>query len=480
MMRKAAKRDGDGEPLRRLAELEAENAALRRRAADTAAEAERRIDDLLEGIGEAFYALDRDWRFITFNRAAERYFGRPRETMLGRRIWDLFPWTEGSDLRRRMEELMESGGSDSFELDSVAVPGRRVEFHFFPFRGGLGLAFRDWTERWKAEAGLRESEERFRTMADSAPALIWMTDADGRIVFANRHYEEVFGLSMEELRGNGWKRIVHPEDAEAFTARFMEAFVLRAPFKGEVRVHDRDGRTRWLRCEGAARFDDAGAFLGYTGCNVDVTDAKLAAERQQLLVDELNHRVKNTLATVQSIAAQSFRGEGAAEKARTLFEARLLALSKAHDVLTRESWQGADLWAVVREAIEPHRGGERFRVRGPALRLSPREALALAMGLHELCTNAAKHGALSNGTGEVLLDWTTADRRLRLRWEERGGPAVTPPSRTGFGTRLIERGLARELDGEARLLFEPAGLVFTLDVPLNEPFATEGSREDAG
>ena len=239
-----------------------------------------------------------------------------------------------------------------------------------------------------------------------------------------------------------------------------------------MRVRDRDGRLRSLRCEGVPRFDGAGLFLGYTGCNVDNTEATLAAERQRLLIDELNHRVKNTLATVQSVAAQSFRDEVAPTDSRALFEGRLMALSKAHDVLTRENWRGANLHAVVREVIEPYRGGEPFRVRGPALRLSPREALSIAMGLHELCTNAAKYGALSSGAGEILLDWTAASNgRLRLRWEERGGPPVVSPTRTGFGTRLIERGLARELNGEARLSFEPAGLVCTLDLPLSEPVA---------
>ena len=335
-------------------------------------------------------------------------------------------------------------------------------------------AILDITGRKQAEAALRESEARFRHMADSAPALIWMTDAAGRITFANMHYDYLFGRPAASMLGEGWREVVHPDDVERFFSEFREAFLVRRPFRSEVRVRDKDGQIRWLRCEGVARLDDSGVFLGYTGCNVDITDAKLAQHRQQLLINELNHRVKNTLASVQYIAAQTLGNAPTTQQARAAFEARLMALSRTHDVLTRENWEGAGIKAIVAQTIEPYRGlGEsRFQVEGPEVKLPPRMALALAMALGELATNAVKYGALSNSTGCVRLVWglegSATDPRLKLRWEERGGPAVEAPSQRGFGTRLIERGLAQDIDGEVRISFQPTGVVCALDAPVKQ------------
>jgi two-component sensor histidine kinase len=212
----------------------------------------------------------------------------------------------------------------------------------------------------------------------------------------------------------------------------------------------------------------------------DITERKHAEDHQRLLINELNHRVKNTLATVQSIAAQSLRAVEAADdggpvaRARAAFEDRLFALARAHDVLTRGQWESAALADIVGEAVAPHRGStagaDRFAIDGPPLRAAPKMALSLSMALHELATNAVKYGALSGPGGRVVVGWTLpgsdAGRRMRLEWREEGGPAVTPPVRKGFGTRLIEQGLARELGGTVELVYDRAGLRCLIDVPL--------------
>jgi PAS domain S-box-containing protein len=333
-------------------------------------------------------------------------------------------------------------------------------------------ALLDITDRKRTEAALRESEARFRHMADSAPALIWMTDAEGRTIFANMHFGYLFGIPAAEMLARGWESVVLPEDIGAFAGRFAEAFAARQPFRAEVRVRDKHGQTRWLRCEGVPRLDDAGAFLGYTGCGVDITDAKVAQEGQLLLINELNHRVKNTLATVQSIASQTLRNAATTGEARSVFEARLIALSRAHDVLTRENWEGAGLREIVAQAIEPYRShGERaFRIDGPDVRLSPTLALALAMALQELATNAVKYGALSKPEGCVRITWSTehsgARPQLALTWQEEGGPPVAPPTRRGFGSKLVQRTLAQDPYGEVRLQFAPTGVVCTFRASL--------------
>jgi two-component sensor histidine kinase len=197
----------------------------------------------------------------------------------------------------------------------------------------------------------------------------------------------------------------------------------------------------------------------------DLIERKDAELRQQLLINELNHRVKNMLATVQAIAAQTFRGEGTDPNARDAFESRLIALANAHNILTEESWEGAEIHDIMARVLEAHAGSERLRVQGPPIRLSPKAALAIAMGLHELATNAVKYGAFSNDTGQVAVTWTVdgpSPGTLHLQWSESGGPAVKPPSRKGFGSRLIERNLAHDLNGQAKIEYRREGIVCTI------------------
>jgi two-component system CheB/CheR fusion protein len=228
----------------------------------------------------------------------------------------------------------------------------------------------------------------------------------------------------------------------------------------EVRFND--GTVTAGLVQAAPLRDASGRIVGAVSAGLDITERKRAEEHRQLLLNELNHRVKNTLAMVQSIAAQSFRRGKADTVGRETFEARLLALSRAHDVLTNESWEGANLDEIVAQAIAPYSGGHpsHFQVQGPQVRLSAKMALSIGMALHELATNAAKYGALSNDKGSVSIVWQTQSggRELKLEWAETGGPAVTAPRHKGFGSRLIERGLAQELGGETKIEYRPEGV----------------------
>jgi two-component sensor histidine kinase len=198
-----------------------------------------------------------------------------------------------------------------------------------------------------------------------------------------------------------------------------------------------------------------------------VTERHRYEDHLKLLVNELNHRVKNTLAIVQSIAALTLKDIDPGT--RTDFEQRLLALSGVHDLLTDAKWDGARLTAVAQTSLQAHLGGKRERISfsGPDLRIRPKSAVAITIALHELGTNAAKYGALSTARGSVALRWTADNGRFRLTWEEIGGPPVHPPTRRGFGSRMIERALAYELQGEARIDYRPGGVVCTIDAPLD-------------
>jgi PAS domain S-box-containing protein len=315
-------------------------------------------------------------------------------------------------------------------------------------------------------ARLAESEQRFRAMADSAPSPVWVTDERGGLEFANQAFQALAGRSMADLRGDGWISILHPEDRARIAASRAITSASRAASAWEARfkVH---GEWRWMRTASSARFDEAGAFRGYVGMAMDVTDTRRAEERQTLLINELNHRVKNTLATIQSLARQTLREGVSPRDARERLTDRLLALSAAHNVLTRENWEGADLAEIAREAVRPYDDtGARIEACGPPARLAPNVALALSMALHELATNALKYGALSAPEGHVTLAWSVAPSgdAIDLAWRERGGPPVSEPATTGFGSRLLA-GLGGELGAPADIRYDPAGLICRLRAP---------------
>jgi two-component sensor histidine kinase len=208
----------------------------------------------------------------------------------------------------------------------------------------------------------------------------------------------------------------------------------------------------------------------YDSLSRQLEQRKKDAEHLRLMVNELNHRVKNTLATVQSVAMQTFRAATTVDEAKSGFDERLHALSRIHEMLTEASWESADLSEIAQRTLTVHAGADRFAVSGPEVTLSPKAASSVAMALNELATNAIKHGALSNPTGRVDLSWTVSDGargpEFKLDWRESGGKAPAEPRRTGFGERLLTRGLPRELEGVASATYGPGGLNFTLSAPL--------------
>ena len=213
---------------------------------------------------------------------------------------------------------------------------------------------------------------------------------------------------------------------------------------------------------------DAGVLLAQAG--IDAEQRETADRLQKLILEELHHRIKNTLATVSAIAAQSLRTASSIEHGQHAIESRLLALGRAHDLLLQARWSSADLEHIVHGATEPYdsEGEGKFSIQGPDLKIVSGAVIALAMTLNELCTNATKFGALSWPTGRIEIAWTIDDKnqRLHLTWTEKGGPAVHAPARQSFGTRLIET-LGRQLKSKVEMTYDLKGFVYALDVPLN-------------
>lgn len=342
--------------------------------------------------------------------------------------------------------------------------------------GGVNC-FQDISERKRTEEMVRESERRTRELLEALPAAIYTTDAAGRITFYNQAAADLAGR-RPELGTDEWCvtwRLYSPDGTPLPHDQCPMAVALKEnrPVRGaEATAEKPDGtRVPFIPYPTPLR-DASGALIGAVNMLVDITERKQAEARQKTLVDELNHRVKNTLATVQSLAAQTLRGDGVSAAVRDAFEGRLFALSQVHDQLTRQQWESADLRQIADAIFAPYMtdDSDRLRLRGDPVQLGPHVALMLSMALHELATNAAKYGALSAPTGTLTVAWSVAategGRRLWIEWQESGGPIVQQPTDRGFGTRLVERGIREELKGSAQLAFEPAGLHCRLEIPL--------------
>jgi len=325
-----------------------------------------------------------------------------------------------------------------------------------------------------SESALKASEARFRAAIEAVSDILWTNTPDGRMAGEQPGWCGFTGQSRAACQGYGWAQAVHPDEAKPTIDAWDQAVAERRPFVFEHRVRRHDGVWRLFAIRAVPVLDDHGAVTEWVGVHTDITEAREADNRRRLLLDELNHRVKNSLATVQSIAMQTLWSSDTPETFNKSFNERLLALSHNHDLLTRSHWVGANLKDVIAQELEPYQtpDGRRVDLRGRDVHLGPKAALALGMAVHELATNAAKYGALSADEGMVEVIWRIEVdanvARLNLVWTEHGGPEVKPPGRSGFGRRLIERGLTHELGGAADLAFEPAGLRCVIDFPLSD------------
>jgi len=324
--------------------------------------------------------------------------------------------------------------------------------------------------RWQAD-NLRQAADEMRgkiaAIVESSGDAIISKDLNGRITSWNKAAERLFGYLAEEAVGKSITMLIPEGHLDE------ETHIIGRVRRGERVEHyetvrqRKDGSLIDLSLTVSPIKNSSGQVVGASKIARDISDRRRADEHKTLLIHELNHRVKNTLATVQSLAMQSLR-DGKAS-GRDDFEARLIALSRAHDILTDENWQGAWLEDVVRQAVAPF-GDRRVVAEGPSVRLSPKQSLAISMVLHELATNATKYGALSGDAGKVEIVWSVMNgnepARLQLSWTETGGPAVATPKTQGFGSRMIARSLANELAGTAELEFKPEGAVCTISTPI--------------
>ena len=443
-------------------------------------EAERRLDAVLDNASVAIFLMDEEQRCSYMNAAAEALTGYTLAEAAGRRLHEVIHHTrpdgspfpiEECPIDRAFPERNRVQGEETFvHKDGSFFP---VAFTASPMLDPSGrpigtiIEVRGTAAEKESLRALREREAHLAAFFNQSAAGMSEVDWNGRFLRVNDRYCDIVGRPREELLALSMQDITAPEDLADNLSLFQRTAEEGAPFEIEKRYLRPDGSCVWVHNSVTSIRDDQGRPTSIVCVTIDVTARKRAEQHQRLLINELNHRVKNSLAIVQGIAHQSFRGPGIPSGARDAFEGRLAALSAAHNVLTRENWESASLRRIVEDAIAPYRGEpDRFRIEGEDLRLPPKTAVSLALAMHELGTNAAKYGALSEGAGRIGIDWRVEDGQLRLGWRESGGPVVTPPTRRGFGTRMLERGLASELGGSVRIDFRSDGVVCAIEAPL--------------
>jgi two-component system CheB/CheR fusion protein len=307
---------------------------------------------------------------------------------------------------------------------------------------------------------------RLAAIVSSSDDAIVSKTLDGIITSWNGAAARIFGYAPEEIIGRHITTIIPPD------LRSEEEMIISRLRQGEridhfdtVRLR-KDGTLVHLSITVSPIRDSTGRIVGASKVARDVTDRKRYEELQQTLFDELNHRVKNTLATVQALAMQSLKGERTLDQAREIFQGRLLALSATHDHLSQNSWQSARLDEVMDGTLRSF--GERVTREGPAVRLNSREAISWGMLVHELATNAAKYGSLSQPNGKVAVIWRMSPHKnLEFEWSETGGPPAVAPKRNGFGTTFVERAVAGDLGGKAQFDYRPEGLHVRIDAALS-------------
>jgi PAS domain S-box-containing protein len=305
------------------------------------------------------------------------------------------------------------------------------------------------------------------------PMIFTSATPDHAVLFVNDAFLELAGFTREALLGVNFQSLLAP-GVGAEARSIVEAAFCKEGKTPEIHYRRENGSEFWASLFVSPVCDAAGVAVQYFVSIHDLSDHRREIAQSKALIDELNHRVKNTLSTVQSIVAQALRHPAAPEVIRESIESRILALSRSHDLLTSTNWEGAGLHDLVVTALHPFEvvagHAERFTITGKNLHLSPKSTSALAVALHELATNAVEYGAFSDNQGRIEISWTSEPSaggdRLLFSWREHDGPQVAVPTHKGFGSWVIERGLAHELGGIVTLDYREQGIVCTIDIPV--------------
>ncbi len=461
-------------------------------------EAERqKFVGLVENSSDFIAMASLTWELLYINKAGRELIGIGPEQVKGMEVRDL--WEEGTlpAVLKDAGPVQLRGGSFRFQGKvKHFVTGRPIDvdcnaFGIIAPQTGepLAMAFslRDMREQMRREQALRDGEARLKAILDSAVDGIVTINERGIMEAVNPAARMIFGYEPGEMLGQNVAMLM-PDPHRQKHDQYMRTY----RHTGQGKIIGTGRETVGRRKDGSVFPIDLSVSEVplsdrrlFTGIIRDITERKQIEHHRALLIAELSHRVKNTLATVISIARQTFPREEPFASAVEAFDGRIRALAHTHSHLAEHSWAEVSLAEVIGAEVLPYRNeaGSNIRAAGPDVMLKPRTAISLGMAFHELTTNAAKHGALSKDGGSVELAWDwvrAADNQLRIRWTERDGPEVAPPARSGFGRLLLERGLAHELRGKVQLDFAREGLKCTIVFPLDGNLAEDDDETGDG
>jgi PAS domain S-box-containing protein len=469
-----------------LTERHAAEAALR--------ESEAKFQAIANSVDQMIWSTQPDGYHDYFNQRWYDYTGVPEGSTDGEAWIGIFHPEDQEHSRQLWLRCLATGDPYHIEYRLRHRSGqyRWVIGRAHPVRDDAGSITRwygtctDIHDLKVAEAELQRTSALLGLIGDSAPDMIYAKDRHSRVLYANASAARVIGRPLEQIVGHtDFDWAANAAEAAAIVENDRRVIEAGETLDSDETFTGPAGEVRHYRSVKSPLRDNAGAIIGLVGISSDVTERRQAQERERLLAREVDHRAKNMLAVVQSVV-QLTRADDMATFAAAI-GGRIQSLARAHSLLAASRWEGADLRQLVTEELAPFtsRDASHVQISGPAIRLRPEAAQALALVVHELATNAAKYGALSAPVGELRIAWTVAtqgsgESRLDLRWHERGGPPVSAPTRRGFGSTVMRASVERQLKGTVSLDWDPAGLVCELTLPAEQLVATGASRTEAG
>jgi two-component system CheB/CheR fusion protein len=448
-------------------ELSHKNEALTRTNSD--------LRNLLESTQIATLFLDTHLNVKGFTPSVRQLF-HLRDGDHDRPLNEIVSRLDYNALLRDAEQVLRSLGLVEREIELIDGDRETFIMRVRPYRtiedviDGVVITFTDITARKQGEQALKQSEERLRALVTATSDVVYRMSPDWEEMY---HLDSKGFLANTRATSTRWvDEYIPAESRREVQNAINKAIQTKSVFELEHQVLQSDGVVGWTISRAIPLVDAHGDIIEWFGTATDITQRKRDEEHRDLLMHELSHRVKNTLATVQSLMIQSRQGVEGVDEFTQRFGERIRALANTHTLLTLSHWRGADLAELARAELKPymHDDHPQWSLHGEAVHLQPNETIALGMAFHELVTNAAKHGALSVAKGGIDIEWkfeSDKDKILRLDWVERGGPTIKgEPRHRGFGLRLVDDGLSHELEADVKIAFEPKGIRYTVRFPL--------------